>query len=302
MSLASGATPAASVSSRRAFWRRWAESRTALLAGLLLLGLVLAALIGPWFTAQHPYDLGGLDLMDGRLAPGSTGASGQLFLLGTDEQGRDMFAAILYGLRVSLLIGLGSTLLALALGGLLGLVAGYAGGWIDTLIMRLADMQLSFPPILLALILLVLIGGGAGNVMLALVAVQWAYYARTMRSAALVERGKEYMEAAQVLGLPAWRIMFVHLLPNCLPPLIVVAALQTASAIGLEATLSFLGLGVPVTQPSLGLLISNGFQYLFSGQYWISVFPGIALLLAMTSINLVADRLRDILNPRLEVR
>ena len=123
-----------------------------------------------------------------------------------------------------------------------------------------------------------------------------------MRSAALVERGKEYMEAAQVLGLPAWRIMFVHLLPNCLPPLIVVAALQTASAIGLEATLSFLGLGVPVTQPSLGLLISNGFQYLFSGQYWISVFPGIALLLAMTSINLVADRLRDILNPRLEVR
>lgn len=286
----------------RSPWRRWMESRTAVLAGLILLCLVLAAIIGPWFTTQHPYDLGGLDLMDGRLSPGSIGVNGHVFLLGTDEQGRDMFAAILYGLRVSLLIGLGSTLVALGLGGLLGLLAGYIGGWVDALIMRIADIQLSFPPILLALILLVLLGGGVGNVLLALVAVQWAYYARTMRSAALVERGKEYMEAAQVLGLPAWRIMLIHLLPNCLSPLIVVAALQTASAIGLEATLSFLGLGVPVTQPSLGLLIANGFQYLFSGQYWISVFPGIALLLVMTSINLIADRLRDVLNPRLEVR
>jgi peptide/nickel transport system permease protein len=282
--------------------RRWAQSRTALFAGLSLLGLILAAILGPWLTEQNPYDLGALDLMDGRLPPGSSGVAGQWFFLGTDEQGRDMFAAILYGLRISLMIGLGSTFVALLIGGLLGLIAGYAGGWVDALIMRIADMQLAFPPILLALILLVLLGGGASNVLLALVAVQWAYYARTTRSAALVERGKEYMQAAKVLGLPTWRILFVHLLPNCLPPLIVVAALQTASAIGLEATLSFLGLGVPVTQPSLGLLIANGFQYLFSGQYWISVFPGLALLWLITSINLVADRLRDLLNPRLQVR
>ncbi len=286
----------------RSFFLRWSESRTALLATFLLLFIIAAAIVGPWLTAQNPYDLSGLDLMDGRLEPGSTGVNGQQFLLGTDEQGRDILAAILHGLRISLVIGIGSMAIALVIGGALGLIAGYAGGTTDAFIMRLADMQLSFPPILLALVLLALLGGGVGNVMIALTAVQWAYYARTMRSAALVERRKEYVEAAVALGLSPLRIMFGHLLPNCLPPLIVVAALQTASAIGLEATLSFLGLGVPVTQPSLGLLISNGFQYLFSGQYWISVFPGIALLLTIMSINLVADHLRDVLNPRLQER
>lgn len=286
----------------RSFFSRWSESRTALLATFLLLFIIAAAIVGPWLTVQNPYDLGGLDLMDGRLEPGSTGVNGQQFLLGADEQGRDILAAILHGLRISLVIGIGSMAIALAIGGVLGLIAGYAGGTTDAFIMRLADMQLSFPPILLALVLLALLGGGVGNVMIALTAVQWAYYARTMRSAALVERRKEYVEAAVALGLSPLRIMFGHLLPNCLPPLIVVAALQTASAIGLEATLSFLGLGVPVTQPSLGLLISNGFQYLFSGQYWISVFPGIALLLTIMSINLVADHLRDVLNPRLQER
>jgi peptide/nickel transport system permease protein len=166
--------------------------------------------------------------------------------------------------------------------------------------MRVADIQLSFPPILIALVLLAISGPGVGKIILALITVQWAYYARTARSAALVERGKEYIEAAVGLGLSTPRIVLRHLLPNCLPPLIVVAALQVASAITLEATLSFLGLGLPVTEPSLGLLISNGFQYLLSGAYWISVYPGIALLVTVAAINLVADQLRDVLNPRLQ--
>jgi peptide/nickel transport system permease protein len=195
-----------------------------------------------------------------------------------------------------------STLIALAIGAALGLIAGYRGGVVDALIMRLADVQLSFPPILLALILLALLGPGLSNIVVALVAVQWAYYARTTRSAALVESRKEYMEAARGLGLSPTRIVFRHLLPNCLPPLIVIAGLQIASAITLEATLSFLGLGVPITEPSLGLLIANGFQFLMSGKYWISFFPGIALFITIVAINLVSDQLRDILNPRLQGR
>jgi peptide/nickel transport system permease protein len=191
-------------------------------------------------------------------------------------------------------------LLALVLGLTLGLLAGYFGGRIDSLIMRLADIQLSFPAILIALILLAVLGQGVGKIITALFAVQWAYYARTTRSVALVERRKEYIEAAHLLGFSTGRILFRHLLPNCLPPLIVVAALQIAAAISLEATLSFLGIGLPITEPSLGLLIANGFNYLLAGMYWISFFPGIALLLLIVSINLVADRLRDALNPRLQ--
>jgi len=171
---------------------------------------------------------------------------------------------------------------------------------VDNLLMRIADIQLSFPPILIALVLLALLGQGLGKIITALVAVQWAYYARTVRGAALVERRREYIEAAQVLALPASRIVFRHLLPNCMPPLIVIATVQVASAITLEATLSFLGLGLPITEPSLGLLIANGFNFLLSGKYWISFFPGIALLLMIVSINLVGDQLRDVLNPRLK--
>jgi peptide/nickel transport system permease protein len=211
-----------------------------------------------------------------------------------------MLSAMLYGLRISLAVGFASTAAALALGLALGLIAGYAGGRTESLIMRIADIQLSFPPILIALVLLAVSGPGIGKIIIALIAVQWAYYARTARSAALVERGKEYMEAAAGLGLSPLRIVLRHLLPNCLPPLIVIAALQVASAISLEATLSFLGLGLPVTEPSLGLLISNGFQYLLSGTYWISFYPGLALLLTVAAINLVADQLRDVLNPRLQ--
>jgi peptide/nickel transport system permease protein len=211
-----------------------------------------------------------------------------------------MLSAIFYGLRISIGVGVTATLCALALGATLGLLAAFFGGLVDAVLMRVADIQLSFPAILIALVLLAVLGQGVDKIIIALVAVQWAYYARTVRGSALVERRKEYMEAATCLALPASRIVFGHLLPNCLPPLIVVATVQVAAAITLEATLSFLGLGLPITEPSLGLLISNGFTYLLSGKYWISFFPGIALLVTIVSINLVGDQLRDVLNPRLQ--
>lgn len=221
------------------------------------------------------------------------------YWLGTDDQGRDMLSAILYGLRISLSVATTSVVIALTIGTLVGLYAAFFGGRIDAVVMRLVDLQLSFPTILVALILLAVLGKGVGNVILALVIVQWAFYARTARGVGLAERRKEYVEAARCLALGTPRIVIVHLLPNCLPSLIVIATLQVAGAITLEATLSFLGLGLPVTQPSLGLLIANGFEYLLSGYPWISVTPGVALLVTAVSINLVGDELRDILNPRL---
>jgi peptide/nickel transport system permease protein len=287
----------------RRFTRNFFSSKIALAGFVLMVLILLAALFAPVLAPQDPYDLSRLDVMDSRMEPGQMSAEGNIkFLLGTDEQGRDMLSAILYGIRISVMVGVVSTVIALAIGLTLGLLAGYVGGRVESFIMRVADIQLSFPPILIALILLALTGQGVGKIIIALVAVQWAYYARTARSAALVERKKEYIEAATALGLSPARIMLRHLLPNCLPPLIVIAALQVASAISLEATLSFLGLGLPVTEPSLGLLIANGFQYLLSGKYWISFFPGIALLLTVVAINLVADQLRDVLNPRLQTQ
>ncbi len=287
-------------------WRRFArqffESKLAVLGLVTLLLIILIAIFAPWLAPQNPYDLATLDVLDARLAPGEQAGSGMTFLLGSDEQGRDMLSAVMYGLRISVGVGVVSTVIALLLGATLGLLAGYIGGRTEAFIMRVADLQLSFPPILLALILLAFLRPGIGNIVIALVAVQWAYYARTTRSAALVERRKEYIEAATCLGLPPQRIMFRHLLPNCLPPLIVIAALQVASAITLEATLSFLGLGVPVTEPSLGMLIANGQQYMLSGKYWISFFPGIALVVTIVAMNLVADQLRDVLNPRLQTQ
>lgn len=284
--------------------RAYAQSRIAIFGMALLLTFVFAALLAPWLAPQQPYDLSQLNLMDSRQPPGTEWSdhAGQTYLLGTDEQGRDMLSAIFYGLRISLLVGVSSTLIAMALGVVLGLLAGYKGGRTETFIMRLADIQLSFPAILIALILLAVLGQGVGKIVFALVAVQWAYYARTTRSAALVERRKEYVEAAHLQGLSHARIVLRHLLPNCLPPVIVVAALQVAAAISLEATLSFLGLGLPITEPSLGLLIANGFQHMLSGKYWMSFFPGIALVLLIVSINLVADQLRDVLNPRLQTQ
>ena len=269
--------------------------------GLTLLAVIaVAALCAPLISPQNPYDLAQLDIMDARLPPGSKSAAGWTFWLGTDDQGRDMLSAILYGLRISLSVGVTSTLVALAIGLTLGLAAAYFGGRTDALVMRIADIQLSFPAILIALILLAVLGQGTLKIIAALVTVQWAYYARTVRSAALVEKRKEYIEAARCLALPPLRIALRHLLPNCLPPIMVVATVQVAAAITLEATLSFLGLGLPITEPSLGLLIANGYQYLLSGKYWISFFPGLALLATIVSINLVADQLRDALNPRLQ--
>ena len=267
----------------------------------LLCVLVLAAIFAPLISPQDPYDLAQIDVMDGKLPPGSASASASgTFWLGTDDQGRDMLSAIFYGLRISIFVGVSSTVLALVIGLAAGLVAAYLGGRVETFTMRVVDIQLSFPSILIALILIAVLGQGIGKVIAALVTVQWAYYARAVRSAALVERRKEYIEAARCLALSPMRIVFRHLLPNCLPPLIVVGTQQVARAIALEATLSFLGLGVPITEPSLGLLIANGYQYMLSGKYWISFYPGIALLVTIVAINLVGDQLRDVLNPRLK--
>ena len=269
--------------------------------GLVAISIIIVvAILAPWIAPQDPYDLAVLDIMDGRLEPGSEGGSGITYWLGTDDQGRDMLSGIMYGLRISLLVGVGSAVLAAAVGATLGLLAAYVGGKTDTVIMRLVDLQLSFPAILAALMILAFLGKGIMNVVFAIVVVEWAYYARTVRGNALVERQREYIEAARCLALPPRRILFGHLLPNCLPPLIVVATLQIARAIALEATLSFLGLGVPITEPSLGLLISNGYEYMLSGKYWISFYPGIALLVTIVAINLVGDQLRDVLNPRLK--
>ena len=277
----------------------WLAANRVAAGPLVLLAVVLlAAVLAPWISPQNPYDLAQLQLIDSRLPPLARSAAGSMRWLGTDDQGRDMLSAILYGLRTSLTVGLASAALGFAIGVSLGLAAAWFGGWLDALVMRLADLQLSFPSILIALVLLAVFGQGLEKIILALVAVQWAYYARAARGSALVERRKEYIEAAIALALPDARILFRHLLPNCLPPLLVLAAVQVAAAITLEATLSFLGLGLPVTQPSLGLLIANGFNYLLSGHYWISFFPGVALLLTVIVVNVVADRLRDVLDPR----
>ncbi|MEK7834995.1 MAG: ABC transporter permease [Pseudomonadota bacterium] len=278
----------------------FAASRLAL-AGLTVFVLILIVALGaPLISPQNPYNLAELDILDSKLAPGGRSIDGLTFWLGSDDQGRDLLSAIFYGLRISLGVGAVSTLIALAIGLTIGLAAAWFGGRIDAVIMRLVDIQLSFPAILIALILLAVLGQGVDKIVIALITVQWAYYARTVRGAALVERNKEYVEAAACLALSAPRILFRHLLPNCLPPLIVVATVQVAHAIALEATLSFLGLGMPITSPSLGLLIANGFTHLLSGKYWISFFPGIALLVTIVSINLVGDQLRDVLNPRLQ--
>lgn len=289
---------------RSLWWRVGADFIAApgAVAGLVVLALVaLAALAAPWITPQNPYDLMQLDVLDARLPPGSASSAGGFnYWLGTDGQGRDLYSAIIYGLRISLLVGVGSALIAAVLGTIVGLLAAYAGGRVDALLMRLVDLLLSFPTILMALMILAYLGKGISNVILTLVLLEWAYYARTARGQALVEARREYVDAARGQGLPAWRILIGHVLPNCLPPLLVIGALQVARAITLEATLSFLGLGVPITEPSLGLLISNGYQYLLSNEYWISLFPGLALLATIVAINLVGDQLRDVLNPRLQ--
>ena len=256
----------------------------------MLAAMALGAVFAPWLA---PYDPLAIEMT--RVMQTPSGAH----WFGTDGQGRDMLSAIAYGLRVSLYVGLASGVIALTLGAVIGVLAAFVGARFEQIVMRIVDIQLGFPAILVALILLAVLGKGVDKIIIALVTVQWAYYARTARSAAMVERSKDYIEAARGLGLSKARIVLRHLLPNALPPLIVVGTVQVAHAIALEATLSFLGLGLPTTEPSLGLLIANGYEYLMSGKYWISVYPGIALLLTILSINLVGDQLRDVLNPRL---
>jgi peptide/nickel transport system permease protein len=282
------------------FWSDFAESRIAVGALAVVAAIMLAAAFAPWLVPQNPYDIADLSLMDARRPPGFVGSHGYAHALGTDAQGRDLLSAIVYGLRISLQMGLLAGGIALALGATLGMVAAYAGGRIEALIMRIVDLQLSFPAILLALVLVAVLGQGRTQLVLALVTAQYAYFARTAHAAAAAERRKDYIEAALATPLPARRIVFRHLLPNVLPPLIVVATVQIANAIALEATLSFLGLGLPPTEPSLGMLIANGFPYMMSGRYWISVYPGIALIILIVGINLVGDQIRDQLNPRLK--
>ena len=281
------------------FARAYVESPLAVFAFVLLVLIVGAAIAAPWLAPQNPYDLAQVSVMDSRLPPGTVSMDGYTFWLGTDGAGRDLWSAILYGLRISLTVGVVSGMAALLIGMVVGLFAAYVGGRTENVLMRVVDLQLSIPAVLIALILLAVLGKGLDKIIIALIVAQWAYYARTVRSSALVERRKEYVEAAICLGLSRARIIFRHILPNCLAPLIVVGTVQTASAIALEATLSFLGVGLPPTEPSLGLLIANGFNYMLSGRYWIAFFPGIALLLTICAINLVGDRLRDVLNPRL---
>ncbi|HLT98332.1 MAG TPA: ABC transporter permease [Burkholderiaceae bacterium] len=298
------AEPAVRIETSR--WRRfvaqYVSSKAAVISLVVLLLAIAAAVLAPWISPQNPYDLASLDILDAKLPPGSKNFDGSLtYWLGTDGQARDVLSAILYGMRTSLLVGFVSVTAAFLIGAAVGLIAAYFGGRMDAFLMRLVDMQLSFPSILVALVLLAALGKGVDKVIIALIVVQWAYFARAARAAAIVERNKEYVEAASCMALSWHRILWRHVFPNCIPPLMVIATIDLAHAIALEATLSFLGVGVPVTEPSLGMLISNGFEFLLSGTYWICFFPGIALAIVVVSINLVGDHLRDILNPRNEV-
>jgi peptide/nickel transport system permease protein len=283
----------------RLFLSNFIESRLAVGGSAVFFLILVVAVLAPLITPQNPYDLAQLNLIDARLTPGSTGFEGMTYWLGTDDQGRDMLSGIIYGLRISLMVGVISTVLALIVGTSLGIAAAFFGGRVDSTIMRVVDLQLSIPAILIALVLLAVLGRGLEKIIFALAVVQWAYYARTVRGVALVERRAEYVEAARCLALSDWRIAFGHIIPNCMAPLIVVATIQVAHAITIEATLSFLGIGLPVTEPSLGLLIANGFAHMLNERYWISLFPGVALLITILSINLMGDQLRDVLNPRL---
>ncbi|MBB4123710.1 ABC transporter permease [Martelella radicis] len=297
------ATPAAApVETRPARFRNFcsdfARSPVAVVSLIMIVGLLFVSFAAPLVSPQDPYDMAKLDWMDAFLKPGTVGSGGYTHLLGTDNVGRDMLSAIFYGLRTSFVIGLSAGGLALIVGICVGLSAAYFGGRIEAFLMRIVDLQLSMPAILLALVLVAVLGQGVGQIILALVIAQYAYFARTTHGAATVERGKDYIEAARSTPLPTGRVLFRHLLPNVLPPLIVVATVQVASAIALEATLSFLGVGLPLTEPSLGSLIANGFKYIHTDRYWLSIYPGLFLMVTVVTINLVGDQVRTVLDPR----
>ncbi|SHJ76185.1 peptide/nickel transport system permease protein [Palleronia salina] len=293
------AAPAETRASRlRDFWSDYRRSPIAVLSLAVVVLLAALSFGAPLVAPQDPYDMAALDWLDAFLPPGTEGSGGYTHLLGTDNAGRDMLSAILYGLRTSFVIGLSAGALALMVGICVGLSAAYFGGRLESLLMRVVDLQLSMPAILLALVLVAMLGQGVGQIILALVVAQYAYFARTTHGAATVERGKDYIEAARSTPLPTRRVLFRHLLPNVLPPLIVVATVQVASAIALEATLSFLGVGLPLTEPSLGSLISNGFKYIHTDRTWLSIYPGIFLMITVVAINLVGDQVRHVLDPK----
>ncbi|WP_398477067.1 ABC transporter permease [Tardiphaga sp.] len=286
------------------------RSKLTVVAASIALVLMLAAIFAPVLAMQNPFDPAQLDLMNSRISPLWTAEGARPFLFGTDEQGRDVFSAILYGMRISLIVGILGVGLAAVLGIGLGLIAGYVGGAVDSLIMRIADVQLTFPAILIALLIDGVVKSLLGNhldatTMLVVLVVAiglsfWVQYARTVRGSVMVEKNKDYVAAAQLIGLPARVIMLRHVLPNTMGPILVIATINLALAIITEATLSFLGSGMPDTMPSLGTLIRIGNNYLFSGEWWVIAFPGIALASLILSINLVGDWLRDALNPKLQ--
>ncbi len=281
----------------RTFWKRPGRSRVSLPL-LILMAYVLLAVAASLIAPQNPYDPLQIYAWESSSSPGTAGSGGYTYLLGTDGLGRDIFSTVLYGLRISLFVAFTSTALAALIGVTAGVTAAYAGKWGDALIMRIVDLQLSLPTILVALIAIVTLGPGIDRIILALVIVQWATYARVTRGVAMSEASKSYLDAAHLLRLPAWRIIFRHLLPNSIAPAITLVPIELGHAVALEATLSFLGLGVPIDKPSLGSAVANGFQYLLTGQYWISLFPGLALFGLIASINFVGEDVRRRLDPR----
>ena len=284
------------------------SSPTAIVAAVMAFICVFCAVFAPWVAPHNPFDLATLELSNARLPPAWSSDGSRNFLLGTDDQGRDILSALMYGARISLAVGLASVVLSVVIGVSLGLAAGFLGGWIDSVLMRLCDVMLSFPAILVALLIA---GVGRalfpnahdalafGVLIISITLTGWVQYARTVRGSTLVERNKEYVQAARVTGVAPLRIMRSHVLPNVMGPVLVLATIQVATAIITEATLSFLGVGAPPTSPSLGTLIRVGNDYLFSGEWWITIFPGLMLVLIALSVNLLGDWLRDALNPRL---
>ena len=289
----------------------FSRSPVAQFASVIAALMVFGALLAPWIAPHNPFDLASLDLNDSLLPPAWSEQGLPKYLLGTDDQGRDVLSTILYGSRISLLVGFSSVLLAMFLGVGLGLLSGFVGGRLDAIIMRIADVQLSFPAILIALLIdgvarVVFADQGHGDRVAILVLIgsislaNWVSYARTVRGSTLVEKNKEYVQAARVIGVPSIAIMLRHVLPNVTGPVLVIATINIATAIITEATLSFLGVGVPPTTPSLGTMINNGNNFLYSGEWWLVVFPGLALVLLCMSVNLLGDWLRDALNPKLQ--
>jgi len=283
-------------------------SPVAILAAAIALVCLICSVFAGWIAPHNPFDLTTLVLSDARLPPAWQPEGSTKYLLGTDDQGRDILSALIYGARISLVVGVTSVILSMIIGVALGLLAGFRGGWIDTFLMRVCDVMLSFPSILIALLIA---GVGRalfphaqdtvafGVLILSITLSGWVQYARTVRGSTLVERNKEYVQAARVTGVAPLRIMTRHVLPNVMGPVLVLATIHVATAIITEATLSFLGVGVPPTSPSLGTLIRVGNDYLFSGEWWITIFPGLMLILIALSVNLLGDWLRDALNPRL---